>query len=348
MRKLEGLRDSMRTHVFAVLGEPYCLWEHPLDTLNVEFLDGFDAGYFKFVAEKSNVDGRPSEEATRAAVQLRLSYHHALETFFSLVGALIQAPTCVYGWLAKCKTEDLRALVEAVSSSSFRFPKALQVSELNWRTLSEAMFSGVQASGVSTADLVSGFEDLWAKLAQEFVSQSNIDEYNSLKHGFRVRAGGFKLEFGIPEDPSVPDGPVKTFDFGGSHYGSSYLRVMRAGGEGRANRSLLPLRQMVNWSVEQTRLLLELISYSIHNVVSFLKLANGAPANTVPFIVPDATEFNAPWEYSVGPVGMSMGRSFPDAVVRTTSREELSAHMRKHLPEQLHEPGDGAESDTPK
>lgn len=29
--------DEMKTHVFAVLDEPYGVWEHPLDNHNVEF-----------------------------------------------------------------------------------------------------------------------------------------------------------------------------------------------------------------------------------------------------------------------------------------------------------------------
>src|SRR5690606_31994351 len=47
----------------------------------------------------------------RAAVGLRAAYHHSLETLFSLLGALTQAPECVPAWLPKCSNEALRQVV---------------------------------------------------------------------------------------------------------------------------------------------------------------------------------------------------------------------------------------------
>ena len=88
----------MDRYVFAVADEPYCCWEYDLAERNQRFLATLDATYFHYVADRhfEEVEG---ENRQRAAVALRAAYHHGLETLFSLLGALTQAPDAVPAWL---------------------------------------------------------------------------------------------------------------------------------------------------------------------------------------------------------------------------------------------------------
>jgi hypothetical protein len=61
-----------------------------------------DTRYFQYQAEThgKNLDG---ENRQRAAVALRTSYYHGLETLFMLIFAVWQSPHCIVGWLSKCE-----------------------------------------------------------------------------------------------------------------------------------------------------------------------------------------------------------------------------------------------------
>ncbi|MFD1555762.1 hypothetical protein ACFSHT_09000 [Paraburkholderia silviterrae] len=320
------MSDSpMKSHVFAVLDEPYCVWEHPEDNNNLEFLNGIDPAYFSFVAERMRSTEASAEEDRRAATALRSTYHHALETFFSLVGALVQAPTCVYGWLAQCSTPTLRTLVEQISENRFSSPNVVQGAPVTWETISAVVHGRMDVSEPERARVISGFADLWARSALLFLRRENIDEYNSLKHGFRVHAGGFQLSMDVAANEQV-GAPTTKFDLGGSKYGSRYLLIERIGGTAKSNRSFIPRRHYVNWSAEQTSLLLVLLSASIRNVVTFLKLLNGGGDQTNS-ACPTDDEFQAPWGHTVGVVRMDLARKIPDWAVSATTRQNLDEHL---------------------
>lgn len=40
------------------------------------------------------------------------------------------------------------------------------------------------------------FSTLWYRFAGDYLNENLIAEYNSLKHGFRINPGGFKLMVG--------------------------------------------------------------------------------------------------------------------------------------------------------
>lgn len=108
---------SMYRYPFAVGSTAYCCWEHDLPDLNQRFLAGIDCEYFWYVAQLhfEKLDG---DDRQRAALALRTVYHHGLETLFSFLGALSQAPECVPAWLPKCSTSELRELVRGFSAGA--------------------------------------------------------------------------------------------------------------------------------------------------------------------------------------------------------------------------------------
>jgi len=79
-------------------------------------LRSLDADYFTFQGRQF-ARSLETEDAQRAAVALRSAYSHALETFFALLFAAIQAPDCVPAWLALYQPAELVALVDWSSAT---------------------------------------------------------------------------------------------------------------------------------------------------------------------------------------------------------------------------------------
>ncbi|MGF6969660.1 hypothetical protein OKW43_006755 [Paraburkholderia sp. WC7.3g] len=91
---------TVKATVFAVADEPYCVWEHPFDTHNLDFLRGADAEYFGAVGRMAGTEfQKTKEDEHRGATVARLALHQGVETLFSLLAAMLQAPKSVYAWL---------------------------------------------------------------------------------------------------------------------------------------------------------------------------------------------------------------------------------------------------------
>ena len=111
----------MQVVQFVIDETPYACWDWELTRKNLEFLEGIDADYFRYVAETNgaNLEG---EDKHRAALSLRLAYSQGLETLFALLCSAVQAPQCVVGWMLSYKNEELQQLVQKITES---YPKYL-------------------------------------------------------------------------------------------------------------------------------------------------------------------------------------------------------------------------------
>ena len=195
----------MENSVFLVNDEPYCLWGFDLPKRNDEFLRGLDAGYFEYCLNAYLA----TEDEQRASVALRTTLHHALETLFSLLGAYVQAPDCPYAWIAKCSTSELREFVQRASQGySTTFTK-LNISSVSWPFIAEAIFATYLPETEKQKRTAACFSKVWSHFAQDFQNANYVDEYNSLKHGFRVKRGGFSLAIGKEPSYGVPRRMVK-------------------------------------------------------------------------------------------------------------------------------------------
>jgi hypothetical protein len=86
----------------------------------------------------------------------------------------------------------------------------------------------------------------------------------------------------------------------------------------------------LNWTIEKTALLLQLVSMSIKNVVSALRIANGASPGTCRFHRPtDDSDFDRPWSYSPGVLHCSFDFDIPEDQVRAVKRAELLQILAK-------------------
>lgn len=183
----------MNNTIIVVNDEPYCIWEHDLKGRNNEFLESTDVEYFDYVLNTHLT----TEDEKRAAVSLRMTFHHALETLFSLLGSYVQAPDCAYAWIIKCSTTDLREVIRRINQEDKTLISKLKLTDISWRAIAELIFYCYMPGTGKNKITTELFAQLWQRLAHEFLDKNYVDEYNSLKHGFRIRAGGFGLAIGL-------------------------------------------------------------------------------------------------------------------------------------------------------
>ena len=314
----------MQSSVFAVNDEPYCLWEVDLSARTRAFLDGLDPGYFDYVLQ-THIN---TEDEKRALVAIKLSLHHATETMFALLGSFVQAPDCPYAWVAKCSNTELREFVGRVSREEKSLITKLNIPRISWHSIATAVFAYYQPGTVRQEATISCFARLWGTLVHELNSQTSIDEYNALKHGFRARPGGFSLAVGQEDVRGAPPSKSNMTHIGQSEFGATFLKIESLGS---AKKSLhIRSRQTsVNWSMERIVLLHQLVYMSINNVVSALKSLNGYAPDTCTFIRPEQdTDFDRPWTYSSGVTSMNFDYLLDETLVPALSKSDLIEKLR--------------------
>ena len=315
----------MNNTIIVVNDEPYCIWEHDLKGRNNEFLESIDVEYFDYVLNTH----LSTEDEKRAAVSLRMSFHHALETMFSLLGSYVQAPDCAYAWIIKCSTTDLREVVRRINQGDKTLISKLKLADISWRAIAELIFSCYMPGTEKNKITTELFAQLWQRLAHEFLDKSYIDEYNSLKHGFRIRAGGFGLAIGLEHQYGVPPPDDEMKLIGHSEYGASFFRLESIGLE-KKNRSLRSRRISLNWKIEKITLLIQLISMSINNVTSALKFVNGYSPASLKFTRPtEDDDFEKPWLYSPGVISFNIDSTIDESRVVSTTRKGLLERLKR-------------------
>jgi hypothetical protein len=310
--------------VFVVNDAPYCVWDEDILERSRAFLRSLDPDYFAYATETHG----QTDDDKRASVALRLTLHHAMETLFSLLGAYVQAPFCPYAWLFKCSTGDLRKVVQRLNAGDPTLYTALRVTGATWSDVSRSIHATDQPGTERQTKIIEEFATFWRRLATEFLSRDHIDEYNAIKHGFRFGSGGFTLAFAEETSPGVapPEAAFRTL--GSSAHGASFYRVVPLTKQPK-DRSLVVEHQAVNWSIERVMLLNQLVYMSINNVVSALRIANGASPGKNKFMAPvHEADFLRPWKYSPGVTSSTFRRGVPASACALTTKELLKTLER--------------------
>lgn len=309
----------MQNSIFLVNDEPYCLWELDIPMKNREFLDGFDPDYFDYIL-RLHIN---SDDCKRASVALSVCLHHALETMFSLIGAYIQAPDCAYAWIAKCQTGDLKKLAKRISDSDNSIVTKLRLQSISWESIAAHIFSACPFEEERKEKTTELFARLWSRLCLEFTDETLSDQYNSIKHGFRVRSGGFTLTIGEEKEQGKAPNDSEMVSIGGSKYGATFFKVSRVG-KSNKSRSLKSVRTSVNWSMERTARQIQLAGMSIENIISSLKVINGAKGSEVKFVRPaEDNDFDIPWSHSTGVSHFAIDFLASESNTEETSKEQL-------------------------
>lgn len=315
--------------IIVVNDEPYSIWDVNIAERNLEYLKDIDADYFEYLNEAY----QKSDDKKRASIALRSSLHHATETLFSLIGALLQAPTAVYAWMPKCSNADLRSLVKKINHKDDSLFVCYRFSQLSWRAISETVFQWYLPGTDKQKITIELFAKLWQRLSHEFEDPNHVNEYNSIKHGFRIRSGGFSLAIGQEKEYGVAPPASEMQLIGKSDHGTSFFVLKEVGGI-KGNRSLTSRRISLNWKFEKVALLLQLVSMSINNVTSALMCLNGVEAEKCKFTRPvEDSDFSDPWTHLPGVTSCNFDLVIDESKVPKTGRKELLEEIKKYQAE---------------
>lgn len=317
--------------LFYVIDKPYCLWGNNVETDEVNFLTSLDPGYFVHVAQKSIAiveDLKQSQKDRHyAAMTLRSVYSQSLETMFALLTAALQAPRCVYAWMSKYRTPDLRDMLSGFNSGS-AFSSIIALPTVDWRAVADYVYASFAPADKEFAEAtVQGFAQAWKYLAIRFLDEAQWDEYNSIKHGLRISPGGFGFAYAIGEFPDSPVPADKMNLVGESEFGSSHYSIHKVQG---LNLHLFSKLNHHNWSPTELFASVELIACSIHNVIAMLLKTHEAVTGEISYMVPaDKAAFDEPGRQrlSLGVTNLQMG-GFELSLDRPMSRPEIEVEIQ--------------------
>ena len=278
---------DLQYYCFVVDDRPLCIWDMDLNKRSIDFLDSLDPEYYEFIADNAlaviaKEEDEKNKQAQRAALLLRFTYSQALETHFALLMSAIQATRCVPAWINEYKTSELYNLIRKIKNHTPILSHA-DKDILSWKNISEAFFVNIVCEDKEREIAIKeAFANLWSQLSFDFLDEGFREEYNFIKHGFRARSGGFNLAVGVTQKTGTASNAMTLL--GKSNFGTSYLANRRIGD----NKDHIILENNNrNWDPEHIANKLKLISLSISNVVSALKIFNGIPANEVRFHWPN-------------------------------------------------------------
>ncbi len=154
--------------MFLVGEKPYAVWDPNIYGKNITFLKNFDTKYFEYLANiHSSQIG--SDIAQQAATALRTSYGLGLETLFSLLGAALQAPDCVFGWLYRYKESDLALVINSINGKE-KLQTRL-VGHLSWEALSDLIHRNLTlADKDAENEIKSRYAKCWEYLAENYLN----------------------------------------------------------------------------------------------------------------------------------------------------------------------------------
>ena len=280
--------------MLVVSDKPCCFWYPDIDKTNLEFINGIDPLYYKYIADVNRKELQ--SESQYAAISTRIAYCHGLETLFSLLCACIQAPDCIVGWLLKYRMNQLRDLVKAIVNQQGAILNKHSLEAVTFENLSDLINQFNLENQDEVLRLKQSFASAWQRFAKDFLDDNIIAEYNSMKHGLRVSPGGYSLT-AIPEvKPGVPNPSGQMIDFGGSVFGSSFFNCEAIKNRKGSQNSIhfMSKRHSLNWDPEYLLRGLYLISMSLNNILSFLKVFNGLSEDVKLLYPEDESLFRVP------------------------------------------------------
>ncbi|MEI2697563.1 MAG: hypothetical protein V9E94_04180 [Microthrixaceae bacterium] len=305
------MTPQLEGYVFAVAENAFCCWDFDHESRSLSFLEGLDVGYFATISAMAT-RGLQTDDAPSVSVMLRVTYHQAVETLMSLLGAMAQAPRAVPAWLAKCSTGDLQNVVASLSDGH------QLLTPIGRRVVTfEHLASLIHGDHPAEAPTRSAFAKFWQRLSDELLDETARAEHNALKHGTRVAPGGVTILVGDEVTPGAPAPQDSMRPLGDDRFGTTFYVIERAGS---SRHHIRTHRTSLNWNPEALASRLRLISMSIGNVVAALRCDLGADPATVTMLKPDPLiAFENAWKRSP-----SVRSSSIDAVFTIRPSDELS------------------------
>jgi hypothetical protein len=281
----DGSQVKIYAYPFVIDDRTFCFWDRGDSPFQQAFLSGLDPEYFDYVA-RSHLANLEGQHSLQAALAIRIAYSHALETLFSLLSAALQAPDAPAAWMQKYQVKDVVSLVRKIQEGD-DFSNRLRLERPSWSDIAKVLIpSG--GNEIDWEGLRSASTRLWQFLAHDILDKPFEAEYDSAKHGLRVRSGGWFLAMGREETPGVPAPPENMRLMGSSKFGTTFLKEARF-----AKHNYVLGDQRVNWQPEDLARRIGLIAASTSNVINFLKHWHDLPEDDlfiIPFTEEDVTE----------------------------------------------------------
>ena len=317
---------------FCVLDRVQCVWTWQPEEDNLTFLNGVDGQYFEYVAA-AHFEELEGENKQRAAAAIKLNYHLSLETLFSFVGAMLQSPRAISAWLLKSNTSDIRAVAQSVLSGGFDYP-------LGWSGISPKMDSKHISAMVlqyttwasdPEDNTISNFADVLLRFAGEYLEPNSITEFNSMKHGFRARSGGFSLRMGRETTYGVAAAEKDMQFVGASKFGSSFPSVVDLSSAAKTEKSLhfRLVDKSLNWSPSHLVQRTQLVSFFIKNIVNACRFPIRKPNQEISFERPEFSEgFRDPWKDRLGVYSTSLSLVLDKENITHYTRSQIREVMK--------------------
>ncbi|HZW40581.1 MAG TPA: hypothetical protein VFF33_14885 [Ignavibacteriaceae bacterium] len=309
--------------LYKIDDRPYCCWEYNVIKKNLEFINSIDSEYFLFQTDllEKELEG---DNKKRAAISIRNIYHHALETFMILTCSLLQAPYCLYAWMFQAKTNDIRKVIRKINDKDSNLFNMINLNSISWEEISYKIHF-VSDSNKEYEKLAIKFAKVWNGLAQSFLDDYAIKEYNAIKHGLRTSSGGFKLKLGPANSLSEPSGSKDWVTIGNSKFGSSFIVMNKL-----KENNFQSKKFYVNWDPKQLIKVILLISISIKNISQYLKIINGEEGVNYPYLVPDNDDyFNIFWDYFYNCTEMQLNINIRKEDIEPFTYNEISELLSK-------------------
>jgi hypothetical protein len=310
----------MEYTVFVVDKEPYCVWSNNLLKENLNFLNNIDPSVFERFANSQSKE-LATNPSPQSAILLRLSYGIALEALLSFLAATIQAPHCTFGWLNKCKPNDLERIVKKIKHE-INILNLFNREYFNWKELSTLIHSRFVLPDKSKRDqIVVRFGELWNNFADDFLDPRAKQEFNSIKHGMRIHPGPVKVALGLQPAKDTPCPREKMELLCDSRYGSSFLELFRFKD---SSFNFRVRRRTRVWNPINYFHGLILMKHSLNNILGYLRILNGSDPAAINYSYPeDETEFDLPWNSTQGLDGMDESESLNEHDIRTLTKDEI-------------------------
>jgi hypothetical protein len=314
--KTEGTYCAM----FVVDEKPHCVWDRDLQASNAKFMTDVDPTYFEYLATINVQALQVTGQRQHAAVSLRTAYSHGLETLFAFVFAAIQAPDCIFAWLPLYQPRDLHSLVQKVSSNQ-AIHSHLNIDPMSWQTISDTFLHFAHQSIEVNSSVERNFGMALEWFAKDMLDEMSTKEYNSIKHGMRLRQGGFGISIGAEVAPGVPPTPEQMLTFAPGEFGSTFDVPEKIGGKKSLDYYLI--RHSRHWTPERHASRLRIISSFLQNIISFLKVVNGADVQTVQFLSPPDELFDETERSFSGLGELTRTLRITDTGFASTTRQEI-------------------------
>jgi hypothetical protein len=252
---------AWRPALFVTGSRPHVSWDYDGSRDQLQFLQSIDPDYFMYAAA-THLPKLDTDQAIYASIAIRQIHAQAVETFFAVIGSVLQAPDCPAGWILNYQIGDLRELFNSINEYE-PFHNRLGIRHSSWKAVVRAIFPFSDDDDQVT-EYLDASEALWKGLAYHLIHERFLDEYNAIKHGLGFKAGEWQMQ--------IRSKGAAAYLLQNQEFGTWCNRRERV--EGKARQSYLRF-QRVNWDPRALARRIPLLVASLWDVISLQVIRHG-------------------------------------------------------------------------